>query len=665
MKRVVLAIILTLLFITIVGLLSLPSFAAPQSGDTCTTDYLDTLVGSDGGYFYRSGAQTSIKYYSDGTSGTFLHENYDGPRKHSVIIPKGQASYYGYCIEQGVSFPDAQQYQGVGWENDSYFSHLPKSTQAGIMLATIFGRQPGKSVPVAGCNDDDWYWATQVIIWEYQQQLRLSPTNIHGNGYVAANYFLSTLDGRPAEKCYNYILNAMAQYQRIPSFTTNTSTDAPTNILKWDSTKLQWRLTINDTNMIGYPIISDDPTLKIEQSGNSYTFVSTMKFDLKTIKFRKNITLPSHEMLIWGGVNKTQAIATGTADPVQFFAGFRTEQPGTIEILKTSEDGEKKGFMFQLTDQSGQITSLATNDEGIATAQLFPGEYLVSEQESQKYRLQENIKIQIRENEKTSLEVVNILKKGQVRIQKKVIDTMANDSKYELGAVFQIFPEDYATFESVPENLRDEITTNALGTCISKPLPLGNYTVRQTIAGSNITISPDSSIKIQEDLQTVLLTVDNLYQKGKIQVLKANTSKIPLAGAVFTIRAAEDILLADGTIKYEADRLIDTLITDDDGWVSTDWLYPGEYNIEEIRAPNGYILPKNPITSVLLMSEDPTELTFIKHFTIVNNSVEEFPNTGDDSRREKSRIAAIMLLMSLIGIGLLIYSLREQNKTLH
>ena len=52
-----------------------------------------------------------------------------------------------------------------------------ENTLEGMRLALLFGKQPGhtqKDVPVAGCNLDDWYWATQNIIWEFQQGLRIS-----------------------------------------------------------------------------------------------------------------------------------------------------------------------------------------------------------------------------------------------------------------------------------------------------------------------------------------------------------------------------------------------------------------------------------------------------------------------------------------------------------
>jgi len=665
MKRFVITLVLVLTLTFTAEFLPLPTFALPQNGDTCTTDYVDTLVGSDGSYFYRAGVQTSIKYNTDGSIGSFSHENYDGPRKHSLIKPDGEANYYGYCIEQGVSFPDAQRYNGVGWINDSYFSNLPSNIQTGIMLATIFGWQPGKNVPVTGCNDDDWYWATQVIIWEYQQKLRLSPTKIQGNGFVSSNYFQSTLDGRPAEKCYNYVLASMEKYQKYPSFAANDQTTAPINILKWDSAKLIWRTTLTDTNQIGHPLICDEPTLKIEQSGNQYTFSSTTTLDLKTIKFKKNVPLPSHELLIWGGANRTQAIATGAADPINFYARFRTDQPGTFEILKTSEDGKKDGFVFKLMDQNGLVIDLSTNQEGFASIQLYPGKYIVSEEETGKYRANQSQTVEIRENETTRLEIANTLKKGQIQIQKTINDSIAQLTFAEKGAIFQIYSADYSTFANTPSNLRDEITTDAQGIATTKELPLGNYIVHQIVASKNATISEDIPVNIRNDMQLVSLAIENQMQKGKIQIFKMDKADKPLAGAEFIIRNAEGILQADGTLKYAKGSQIGILISDNNGLAGSDWLYPGTYEIEEIKAPTGYVLPKNPLTTVLLTTDNKTATTFFNQVSIENSRVVKYPNTGDDTRRTNSRIILILMLMSLIGIGVLEYMMKEQNKTLH
>lgn len=67
------------------------------------------------------------------------------------------------------------------------------------MLATVYGFQHGKPLPISGINEDDYYFATQAIIWEYQQNLRTSPTTLQDNGPIPATQFYDQLKDRPAE----------------------------------------------------------------------------------------------------------------------------------------------------------------------------------------------------------------------------------------------------------------------------------------------------------------------------------------------------------------------------------------------------------------------------------------------------------------------------------
>lgn len=638
--------------------------AEPKEGDICTTDYTDPLIGSDGKYFYRSGVQTSIKYNADGSTSTFLHENYDGPRMHSLIVSKSQGSYYGYCIEQGLTFPDARAYSGVGWQTDNYFSSLPSTVKNGIMLATIFGRQPGKTVPVSGCNDDDWYWATQVIIWEYQQKLRLSPTKLQSNGYVPANYFQFTLDGRPAEKCYDYILSSMANHEKVPSFSGASPSNAPLLVLKWDNVSDNWHLSLPDQNQMQETIQTSNQKIKIEKISTEYIFTSTVELSGEVVECKKKIELPSHDLLIWGGDTQTQSIATGTADPISFFLKFRTEQTGTFEILKSSEDGQKLGFLFQIDDQNGYRCVFPTDEDGQILIPLLPGEYVVSEQELDRYRDIQEMKIQIREKETTQVQIENKLKKGKIRIQKTVLNPLNQVNFNEFNGVFQIYSTKYSSFQTAPELYRDQMKTDSSGSAVSKELPLGSYRLHQISSNPNIAFATDEIVVIDDDLQTVTIPLKNQVQQCRIKITKTNPEVNPLPGAVFTIRPSLDILDVDGSVYLQKGELIDTVVTDKDGIACSDWLYPGQYNIEEIIAPKGYLPPQNPITEINLMPENKTSLTFTIDLAIKNQPVDNVPNTGNSFEKPGTATQTSILFIALNGMILFALLLKDNDKTL-
>ena len=63
-----------------------------------------------------------------------------------------------------------------------------------------------------------------------------------------------------------------------------------------------------------------------------------------------------------------------------------------------------------------------------------------------------------------------------------------------------------------------------------------------------------------------------------------------LEGAEFEIRAAEDITTPDGTLRYSAGEVVDTLTTSADGTATSTELYLGKYEIVETKAPYGMVL---------------------------------------------------------------------------
>ena len=63
-----------------------------------------------------------------------------------------------------------------------------------------------------------------------------------------------------------------------------------------------------------------------------------------------------------------------------------------------------------------------------------------------------------------------------------------------------------------------------------------------------------------------------------------------LAGAVYEITAAEDIYTLDGTLRYTAGEVVDTITTDNTGLAESKPLYLGKYEIREITAPYGCLL---------------------------------------------------------------------------
>lgn len=118
-----------------------------------------------------------------------------------------------------------------------------------------------------------------------------------------------------------------------------------------------------------------------------------------------------------------------------------------------------------------------------------------------------------------------------------------------------------------------------------------------------------------DETETITLNVTNtpvrgdvLLEKTGLQLVRfedeqdayGNTVMRPvfqngyLAGAVFELRAAEDIVGKEGSVFYHEDELIETLTTSGTGSVKSRVLPLGKYYLTEISAPDGYVFDPTP-----------------------------------------------------------------------
>ena len=79
-----------------------------------------------------------------------------------------------------------------------------------------------------------------------------------------------------------------------------------------------------------------------------------------------------------------------------------------------------------------------------------------------------------------------------------------------------------------------------------------------------------------------------------------------LAGAVFELRAAEDIVGKDGTVWFHAGDVADTITTTETGKDASKELPLGRYELVEVSAPEGYLLDSTPHEVELRYADDHT-----------------------------------------------------------
>ena len=185
--------------VCVFGLIPTQAFAM-SPGQKASSWLGDQYVGSDGQHYYSPAPYTYLVYNSDGTMDVRTSSGGSAYRHYMLTVSDG-TSHQVYCVESGIPYNTSDNtYTSESGTNSQYLNLLPSEARRGITLTAIYGWKPGASLPVSGINEDDYKMATQIILWEYQQQLRSDPYSRHGNGHASADQYYSVIAGRPAEK---------------------------------------------------------------------------------------------------------------------------------------------------------------------------------------------------------------------------------------------------------------------------------------------------------------------------------------------------------------------------------------------------------------------------------------------------------------------------------
>ena len=560
----------------VMAVMALPMSAfawTSEEGVSCTSSFGDYYVGSDGGYYRSKSSYSFIVYNSDGN--TSVRTISAGNAKRKYLMTDSSGTHQVYCVESGIDFNTGNSYVSKNGKNSSYFRKLPTEAQFGVMMALMYGWHEEKSSPVAGTNTDDYAFATQTIIWEYQQQLRTSPSDLHSANGIDADTYCYSLKGRPAEKCYDWILSQMASHYTIPSFAARNQNKADTYTLKYNPDKQNYSLTLTDTNNTLANLSLSASGIKVSRSGNQYTFTSDKRITSPiTVSAQKAVNLDCDEMLIWGCVGK-QTMVSGASDPVYFYFKIDTETYGTGLIKKTSEDGVVSGIKFNISG-NGVNQTVVTKADGTVDISLMPGVYTVTEQPIDRYEPQSVQRITIVSSHTSTVTFSNTLKRGSLEIIKSSEDNLMEGVKFHLyGTSLSGLPVDEYAVTDANGVARFE---NVL---ISGADP---YTVEEIDTATRYIIPASQTAPIEWEKVTSR-SFTNILKKFNVTVTKSDAEMgtaqgdASLAGAVYGI--------------YKGEELIDTYTTDKNGQFTTKYyVCSNDWTVREISPSEGYLLDR-------------------------------------------------------------------------
>ncbi|MEG2418829.1 MAG: VaFE repeat-containing surface-anchored protein, partial [Eubacterium sp.] len=283
---------------------------------------------------------------------------------------------------------------------------------------------------------------------------------------------------------------------------------------------------------------------------------------------------------------------------------------GRIDLKKygeTSEDGNfmnpLEGAEFTLTDKAtGDIaTTMTTDASGAATSDWLPvgRTYTVAETKTPAgYKAVTSFDVTIGEKDKTyHYDLLDRIFSGEVKLIK--YDANAEKPIFKAGTIFKVKDADgnyIKQRQKYPnDQLIDEFVTNDEGYLVMpEKLVSGNYSLEEVKAPAGYTLGKaDIPFTVGPDTYKdgyVTVHYGDTPVTGTVKVIKKdNVTSQLLAGAEFTLTAAEDIVSpADGSMRYEKGAVVATQITGENGEALFDNLYLGQYILKETKAPVNY-----------------------------------------------------------------------------
>ena len=319
---------------------------------------------------------------------------------------------------------------------------------------------------------------------------------------------------------------------------------------------------------------------------------------------------------------------------------------GDIAIIKHTDDGStqietpEEEAEFQIYLKSAGSYDAADPDErdiltcdadGFAQSKKLPyGEYVVEQTKGwDGTEYMPAFTVTINEHGKTYKYLINNAEfEAYLKIVK--VDAETGETIPYAGATFEIYDPDgnlvtmTTTYPEVQEHT--QFVTNEEGWLITpEVLPFGEgYSIVEVEAPYGYVlnsdpvffdVTPENAVS-EDGIVLVIAEKENAPQKGTITIEKTGEvfssveiqegklqdrykpiyAESGLEGAEFEIRAAEDITTPDGTLRYSAGEVVDTLTTSADGTAISTELYLGKYEIVETKAPYGMVLNEEPIS---------------------------------------------------------------------
>ena len=257
------------------------------------------------------------------------------------------------------------------------------------------------------------------------------------------------------------------------------------------------------------------------------------------------------------------------------------KKKGQIKIIKVDADYNEvklEGVEFQIIDKNNHIIeTIKTNSNGEAVTSRIPiGNYKIKEVSlgtNEEYILNDEVKtITVEEDKIKTIQFENEHKKGNLKIYKVDLD----DNTLPVSDVeFEIIDQDGYKYTAISDEN---------GIAYITDIRTGIATIREVKTNKIYKLSEETYEADIKWNETTEMTITNEKLKGQIEVYKVDSEdkEIKLEGVEFQVINSND-------------EVVETIVTDSNGYAITSRIPIGEYRLKEIKTDNMHILNENII----------------------------------------------------------------------
>ncbi len=372
------------------------------------------------------------------------------------------------------------------------------------------------------------------------------------------------------------------------------------------------------------------------------------KADDFEVVINQNSSVPKTVTLNYA--NMTTPLVFGQAEFVNNVAkGYFKLQKVDSETGQATPQGSAslENAVYEVRDNQGVVVdTLKTDKNGYAESKVLPlGNYTIQEiQASEGYLIDPQIysvslsysdmntpvvTTPVTSNEQVMKQPIEIMKvQGEVAEQ-TLWNKLANFFSGGSGVMKPLEGAEFTITSKTTGQVVDVMVTNKDGYAKSIDLPYDTYIVSETKVPHNHYKADDFEVVINQNSSVPLhYTVANKPLTAYLKVVKVDeeTGKvIPLSGVQFKIKNLDTGEYVKQKVTYPYPQTVEVFETNDEGmFITPKVLIYGNYQLEEIKAPNGYVILKEPVKFTIDQNDtfiDDVDLGLIKEVVVGNQAV--------------------------------------------